>query len=84
MDPTFPSYVGFNDGASRWSPNLTSATWVIYSPSHELINIDEMCVHIATNNHVEYGSVVGLLTVALHLGIRHLDVFLDSQVLVSS
>ena len=79
MDPTFPSYVGFADGVSRWSPNLASATWVIYSPSHELIHIDGICVGIATNNQVEYNGVAGLLTIALHLGIHHLDVFLDPQ-----
>ena len=83
MDPTLPSYVGFVDGASRWSLNLASAVWVIDSLSHELIHIDGMCVSISTNNQVEYDSVVGLLTAALHLGICHLDVFLDSQLLVS-
>ena len=41
-----------------------------------------MCVGISTNNQDEYDDV-GLLTAALHLGIRHLDVFLDSQLLVS-
>ena len=83
MDPTFPSYVGFIDNASRWSPNLSSAAWVIYSLSHELIHIDGMCVGISTNNQEEYDSVVGLLNNSLHLGIRHLDVFLDSQLLIS-
>ena len=42
-----------------------------------------MCVGIATNNQAEYDSVTGLLVAALHLGIRHLNVFLDSQLLVS-
>ena len=42
-----------------------------------------MCVGIATNNQAEYNGVIGLLAASLHLGIRHLDVFLDSQLLVS-
>ena len=83
MDPTLHLHVGFTDGVSRWSPNLTLTTWVIYSPLHELIHIDIMCVGIATNNQSEYDSVNGLLIAALHLGICHLDVFLDSQLLVS-
>ena len=83
MDPTLPCYVGFADGVSRWSPNISSATWVIYSPSHELIHIDGMCVGTATNNQDEYDSVVGFLIAALHLGIFFLDVFLDSQLLVT-
>ena len=36
-----------------------------------------------TNNQDEYDGVNGLLTTALQLGIHHLDVFLDSQLLVS-
>ena len=75
--------MGFTDGASRWSLNLTSDAWVIYSPSQELIHIDGICVGIATNNQVEYDGVNGLLASALQLGIYHLDVFLDSQLLVS-
>ena len=78
MDPTFPSYVGFNDSGSIWSPNITLVTWVIYSPSHELIHIDGICVGIATNNQDEYDGVTGLLVTSLQLGIHHLDVFLDS------
>ena len=83
MDPTSPHYVGFIDGASIWYPNLASTAWVIYSLSHEFIPIDRMCVGIATNNQVEYDGVVGILTTALHLGSLFLDVFLDSQLLVS-
>ena len=83
MDPTSPFYVGFNGDTSRWSPNLTSTAWVIYSPSHEFIHIDGICVGIATNNQDECDSVIGLLTTSLHLGICRLDVFLDSQLLVS-
>ena len=83
MDPTSDWYIGFLDGASRWSPNLTSTAWAIYSPSHELIHIDEICVGSVTNNQAEYDGVNGLLTATLQLGIFHLDVFLDSQLLVS-
>ena len=63
--------MGFADGESIWSPNLASAAWVIYSPSHELIHINEICVGTATNNQVEYDGVNGLLGTALQLGIHH-------------
>ena len=36
-----------------------------------------------TNNQAEYDGVNGLLTTSLQLGVHHLDVFLDSQLLVS-
>ena len=83
MDPTLPCYVGFADCASRWSPNLTSTMWLIYSLSHEFIHIDGICVGIPTNNQTRYDGVTSLLTDAIHLGIHHDDVFLYSQFLVS-
>ena len=83
MDPTSNRYIGFADGASKWSPNLASTACVIYSPSHKLIHIDRICMGSATNNQAEYDGVNGLLVVALQLGVHHLDVFLDSQLLVS-
>ena len=83
MDPTSNRYIGFTDGASIWYPNLTSAAWVIYSPSHELIHIDGICMGSATNNQDEYDGVNGLLAAALQLGVHHLDVLLDSWLLVS-
>ena len=83
MDPTSHHYIGFADGANKWSPSLTSTVWVIYSPSHELIHIDGMCVGIYTNNQAEYDNVAGLLTNVVHLDICHLDLFLDSQLLIA-
>ena len=68
MDPTFPFYVGYTNGASRWPPNLSLVVWIIYSPSHELIHIDGMCVGVATKKQDEYNGVAGLLTFTLHLG----------------
>ena len=65
MDPTSDRYVGFADGASRWSPNLASVAWVIYSSSHELIHIDGISVSSATNHQVEYDGVNGLLAASL-------------------
>ena len=70
-------------GIRKWYLNLTSAAWVIYSPSHELIHIDRICVGTTTNNQAKYDGVNGLLATTLQLGIHHIDVFLDSQLLVS-
>ena len=78
MNYTSNRYMGFVDGARRWSMNLASAAWVIYSPSHDVIHIDGICVGTTTNNQAEYDGVNGLLVAGLQLGIRHLNVFLDS------
>ena len=78
MDPTSDRYIGFANGASRCSPNLTSAAWVIYSLSYELIHINGICMGGATNKQAEYDAVNGLLVTTLQLGVHHLDVFLES------
>ena len=65
MEHTSDQYMGFTDEASRWTPNLASAAWVIYSPSHELIHIDGICVGTATNNQVKYDGFNGLLAATL-------------------
>ena len=83
MEHTSNRYMGFTDRASRWSPNLASAAWVIYSPLHELIHIDGICMGTTTNNQVEYDGVNGLFATTLQIRIHHLYVFLDSQLLVS-
>ena len=83
MEHTSNRYMGFVDGASRWSPNLALAAWVIYSPLHKFIHINRICAGIATNNQAKYDGVNGLLATTLQLGVHHLNVFLDFQLLVS-
>ena len=75
-------YVGFADGASRSTRNLSSAAWVIYNPAGELIDLQGIFLGLTTNNVVEYSAVIELLTEAINLGIRKLLVNLDSQLVV--
>ena len=75
-------FVGFADGASRSTRNLSSAAWVIYDPASELVNLQGVCLGRATNNIAEYSAVLELLTEAVNLGIRELLVYLDSQLVV--
>jgi ribonuclease HI len=75
-------YIGFADGASRSTRNLASAAWAIYAPTNELISLRGICLGRATNNIAEYSAVVELLVDAIALGIHHLVVRLDSQLVV--
>jgi ribonuclease HI len=75
-------YVGFVDGASHSTQNLASVAWEIYMPTDELISLRGICLGRATNNIVEYSAVIELLTEAISLGIHHLVVRLDSQLVV--
>ena len=76
-------YVGFADGTSCHTCNLASATWVIYSPSGQLVTSGGACLGPATNNVAENRVVIELLWDALSHGITQLEVRLDSQLVVS-
>ena len=73
---------GFADGACRHTLNLTSAAWVLYSSSHDLISSGAVCIGLATNNIAEYEAVISLLTKAASEDIHDLVVFMDSQLVV--
>jgi ribonuclease HI len=78
-----PAYhIGYADSASRWTQNLASTAWALYTPSHEMLHSSGICLGSATNNQAEYTAVIGLLADAQHHHIRHLSVFLDSQLVV--
>jgi hypothetical protein len=74
MTPPPAYHIGYADGASRWTQNLASAAWALYTPSHELLHSGGICLGPATNNQAEYTAVIGLLTDAQHHHIRHLSV----------
>ena len=75
-------FVGFMDGASRSTRNLSSAAWVIYDPTGELVNLQGVCLEPTTNHVAEYSVVLELLTKAFNLEIHALLVYLDSQLVV--
>ena len=76
-------YIDFADGANRHTCNLVSATWVIYSPSGQLVAAGGACLGPASNNVADYSAVIELLWDALSRGITQLEVHLDSQLVVS-
>jgi ribonuclease HI len=67
-------HIGFADGASHSTQNLSSATWAIYAPTNELITLRGVCLGHATNNIAEYSVVIELLIDAISLCICHLVV----------
>jgi ribonuclease HI len=81
MTSPFPIFVGFVDGASRHTQNIASAAWVIYH-SGELVSSGGIFLGSTTNNMAEYHVVIRLLTEASSLGITHLIINLDSQLVV--
>ena len=59
------TYLGFIDGASRHTLNLASMSWLLYSPTSDLVRSQGTCLGPSTNNLVEYHIVIGLLNESL-------------------
>ena len=76
------TYVGYADGASRSTRNLSSAAWAIFDPSGELVSFRGVCIGRSTNNIAEYSALIELLSDTITHGIRQLIVRLDSQLVV--
>jgi ribonuclease HI len=81
MTSAFPIFFGFADDASRHTRNIASAAWVIYQ-FDEVVSSRGICLGPANNNMAEYHSIIGLLTQTSSLGISHIIVYLDSQLMV--
>ena len=82
------SAVMYCDGASSGNPGNAGIGVVIYLPGKEgpegenaEINISGY-IGIATNNVAEYSALIAGLEKAVSLGIKKLEVFLDSELLV--
>jgi ribonuclease HI len=83
MSSEFEVFVGYADGASRHTQRLASAAWIIFTPQGQLLSFEGICLGDTTNNVTEYSVVIELLRDTLSLGISHLRVYLDAQLVVS-
>ena len=72
----------FADGGSRGNPGPSASGSIILADDGEvLVEVGEF-LGVATNNVAEWHALVVGLREALALGIEHLDVRLDSQLVV--
>jgi ribonuclease HI len=62
---------------------LASTAWVIFTPHGQLLSSGGICLGDTTNNVTEYSVVIEFLRDALSLGISHLWVYLEAQLVVS-
>jgi ribonuclease HI len=76
-------FVGYAYSASRHTRRLASAAWVIFTPQGKFLSSGGICLGDTTNNVVEYSVVIELLHDTLSLGISHLWVYLNIQLVVS-
>ena len=77
------TYIGFTDGASHHTQHSASASWVIYTPTGQVLSLGGVFLRPSSNNVTEYSVVIELLRDAISHGIHSLEVRLDSQLVVS-
>ena len=82
MSNLWESFVGYANGASRSSQNLSSAAWAIFDPRGKLVSFRGVCIGQSTNNIAEYNTLIELLSDAITHGICRLVVRLDSQFVI--
>ena len=75
-------FVGYDDGASRSTQNLSSAAWAILAPNGELVSFQGICIGRSTKNIVEYNVLIELLSDAISFSINRIIIRLDSQLVV--
>ena len=71
------------DGAVHHTQHSTSATWVIYTPTGQVLSSGGICLRHSLNNVSKYSVVIELLRDAISHGALSLEVHLDLYLVVS-
>ena len=82
MSESSKPFVGYADGASGSTQNLSFATWAILSLNDELVSFQGICIGGSTNNIAEYSALIKLLYDAISFGINRIIIRLESQLVV--
>ena len=72
----------YADGASRGNPGPAAIGATIKDERGKLIAGISERIGIATNNEAEYRAIIAALEEAIKLGANHVDINLDSQLVV--
>jgi len=71
------------DGGARGNPGPAGIGVVLADPSGEVIAEIARGIGDATNNVAEYSAVIAGLELALERGVTEIDVYMDSELVVS-
>jgi ribonuclease HI len=72
----------FADGASRGNPGASSIGAVVYDETGREAHVVSRRIGRATNNEAEYQAAIAGLEAALALGVQHVELRMDSQLVV--
>lgn len=73
----------FTDGGSRGNPGPSALGYVIYNFDDEVIKKDSKYLGEITNNQAEYLGLKTGLEACLELGVRTLEVYMDSLLVIN-
>jgi ribonuclease HI len=73
----------YTDGGSRGNPGPSAGGYVILDMANNVVKSNGKYLGVTTNNQAEYHSLKGGMEMALTLGIRELDVYMDSLLVVN-
>lgn len=73
----------FADGGSRGNPGPSALGYVILDMDDGIIKKEGIYLGITTNNQAEYRAVKAGLETAIKLGVKDLEVYLDSMLVVN-
>jgi hypothetical protein len=65
-------YVRFADGASCHTQNLASTSWVIYSPTNQLVSSRGVCLREPTNNVASIVLLLNFCEMLCHMAFNAL------------
>lgn len=73
----------YTDGGSRGNPGPSAIGYVIYDGQEQLLKKEGRFIGVTTNNQAEYTGLKEGLIAAKQLGIKELEVFMDSLLVVN-
>ena len=76
------TFINFVDGANNYTLNLALTSWLLYSPTSDLVSLGGTYLGPSTNNLAEYQVVIILLMEALANDVRQIMVYLDLELVV--
>lgn len=76
------TYIMEFDGASKGNPGPAGLGVVIYDPSGAVLQKLGKALPATTNNMAEYMALIAGLELAINIGIKHLSIKTDSELLV--
>jgi ribonuclease HI len=72
----------YTDGGARGNPGPAAYAYVLEAEDGDVLAAEGVPIGTATNNVAEYSGLVGGLRRALELGVKHVELVSDSELMV--